>query len=182
MQCCTLLGGSRACPQGWIRLALHPALTVCITLSQYPEKRPRIWFRSKVALHCVDETTGEVLPEEVENPESYVEGATKTISVNIYERNPQARKACLLAYGHRCSVCDFSFEALYGEIGRGFIHVHHLKQLADIGSEYQLNPLTDLRPVCPNCHAMLHRRRPAYSIEELVELRNTAKKLINRTH
>jgi 5-methylcytosine-specific restriction enzyme A len=124
----------------------------------------------------------EVLPEEVENPESYVEGATKAISVNIYERNPQARKACLLAYGHRCSVCDFSFEALYGEIGRGFIHVHHLKQLADIGSEYQLNPLTDLRPVCPNCHAMLHRRRPSYSIEELVELLNTAKKAINLTH
>ena len=124
----------------------------------------------------------EVLPEEVENPESYVEGATKTISVNIYERNPQARKACLLAHGHRCSVCDFGFEAVYGEIGRGFIHVHHLKQLADIGSEYQLNPLTDLRPVCPNCHAMLHRRRPSYSIEELVELRNTAKKLISRTH
>src|SRR5690606_33561560 len=60
----------------------------------------------------------EVLPEEVENPESYVEGATKTISVNIYERNPQARKACLAAYGHQCSVCSFDFEAAYGEVGR----------------------------------------------------------------
>lgn len=114
------------------------------------------------------------LPEEVANPERYVEGATKTISVNIYERNPQAREACLAVHGYRCSVCDFCFETAYGELGRRFIHVHHLKQLADIGAEYKLDPVTDLRPVCPNCHAMLHRRRPPYTIEELAELRNAA--------
>lgn len=115
----------------------------------------------------------DVLPEEVESPESYIEGATKKISVNIYERNPQARKACLAAYGHLCSVCGFNFEDQYGDIGRGYIHVHHLKQLADIGVEYKLDPIADLRPVCPNCHAMLHRRRPAYTIEELIALRHS---------
>lgn len=123
----------------------------------------------------------EVLPEEVENPENYIEGSTKTISVNIYERNPQARKACLAAHGHSCSVCGFDFENEFGEIGRSYIHVHHLRQLADIGEEYELNPITDLRPVCPNCHAMLHRRRPAYSIEELSKLRKAANKSFNRT-
>lgn len=123
----------------------------------------------------------EVLPEEIENPENFIEGATKTISVNIYERNPQARKACLAAHGHACSVCGFDFEKEYGEIAKGYIHVHHLKQLADIGEEYELNPINDLRPVCPNCHAMLHRRRPPYSIEELSALRNAANNLLNRT-
>lgn len=113
----------------------------------------------------------EFLAEEVDSPESYIEGATKTISVNVYERNPQARNACLAAYGHSCSVCGFDFEKAFGEIGKGYIHVHHLRQLADIGTEYELNPVTDLRPVCPNCHAMLHRRRPAYTIEELLALR-----------
>lgn len=122
----------------------------------------------------------EVLAEEVEDPENYTEGATKTISVNVYERNPQARKACLSVHGFKCAVCGFDFEVEYGEIGKGFIHVHHLRQLADIGTEYVLNPTQDLRPVCPNCHAMLHRKRPAYTVEELISLRNAAKKSINR--
>jgi hypothetical protein len=30
--------------------------------------------------------------------------------------------------------------------------------------------INDLIPVCPNCHAMIHRRKPAaYSIEEVKE-------------
>lgn len=112
-------------------------------------------------------------PEEVEDPEKFVEGATKKIAINLYERSPQARLKCISALGTKCVVCKFDFESEFGEIGRGYIHVHHLKQLADIGVEYEIDPVADLRPVCPNCHAMLHRRRPAYSIEELIELRKS---------
>jgi 5-methylcytosine-specific restriction protein A len=40
--------------------------------------------------------------------------------------------------------------------------------LAQVGGEYQVDPIADLRPVCPNCHAMLHSRRPTpLSIAEL---------------
>jgi len=116
----------------------------------------------------------EAIAEEVEDPENCIEGALKIISVNTYERNPQARNACIDAYGLSCSVCDMNFEDSYGDVGKGFIHVHHLIPLSDIREEYFLNPLTDLRPVCPNCHAMLHRRRPAFSIEELIKLRKMA--------
>ena len=56
---------------------------------------------------------------------------------------------------------------VYGKIGEGFIHVHHLLELSVIKKEYKVDPINDLRPVCPNCHAMLHRKKPAYSIEEL---------------
>lgn len=112
----------------------------------------------------------EILPEELfDAPIPYVEGAVKRITVNAYERNPQARAACLRAHGLSCAVCGFNFASVYGEIGENFIHVHHLKPIAQIGTEYTLDPIQDLRPVCPNCHAMLHRRkgpRP-YSIEEL---------------
>jgi 5-methylcytosine-specific restriction protein A len=52
-------------------------------------------------------------------------------------------------------------------LGEGFIHVHHLKPLAQIGEQYELDPINDLRPVCPNCHAMLHRASPALSIDAL---------------
>lgn len=110
------------------------------------------------------------LPDEVEEGQTYIEGAMKRVPVNAYERSPQARRACLRHHGTDCSVCGFSFEESYGEIGAGYIHVHHLKPLAQAGGEYELDPVEDLRPVCPNCHAMLHKRNPPYSIEELREI------------
>jgi hypothetical protein len=105
----------------------------------------------------------------------YPEGATVRILVNAYERNQAARAACKAHYGIRCQVCDLDFGERYGEIGKGFIQVHHLKQLADVGEQYEVDPVADLRPVCPNCHAMLHLKKPPLSIDEL-------KLRINRSH
>jgi len=62
---------------------------------------------------------------------------------------------------------------MYGERGKGFIHVHHLRPLADVGEEYELDPIADLRPVCPNCHAMIHARPVTLTIEELRSLLQT---------
>lgn len=109
-----------------------------------------------------------VLPEEEFGP--YHEGAVRQVTVNAYERDPDARRCCIQHYGTTCCVCGFNFGVTYGTLGEGFIHVHHLKPLSEIGEEHQVNPLADLRPVCPNCHAMLHRRTPAYSIEELQQV------------
>jgi predicted HNH restriction endonuclease len=109
----------------------------------------------------------EINPEEIEDHTRYFEGATKTVSVNVYERSAAARKACILHYGCLCSVCGFDFEKTYGEIGSGFIHVHHMKSLADIDDTYEVDAIQDLRPVCPNCHSMLHKSDPVLSIEDL---------------
>ncbi len=87
----------------------------------------------------------------------YFEGVTKTITVNAYERNIAARQACLKEFGYICQICGFDFEKIYGVRGKEFIHVHHIVPLSQIKSEYELKPLEDLIPVCPNCHAMLHR-------------------------
>ena len=105
--------------------------------------------------------------DEVDAEPHFKEGAAKQVTVNAYERNPEARKACIAHYGTECKVCGFDFDKVYGELGEGFIHVHHLRDLATIGEEYEVNPIEDMRPVCPNCHAMLHRRVPAMSIDEL---------------
>jgi hypothetical protein len=105
-----------------------------------------------------------LLAEEV--PE-YFEGTVRRISINAYERDPAARQACIAAKGTCCAVCDFSFADTYGEIGRGYIHVHHLTPLAMIGREYSVDPIEDLVPVCANCHAMLHRQTPPFAVEEL---------------
>ena len=109
-------------------------------------------------------------PEEGESPETYLEGAAIRVSVNAYERNAKARQKCIEHYGCTCAACGFDFEGTYGEIGRGFIHVHHVKPLSELGAQYEVNPIQDLRPVCPNCHAMLHTHSPAMSIEELKAL------------
>lgn len=112
----------------------------------------------------------DVFPDESETEKTFLEGAVKVVKVNYYERDKQAREVCINHYKPICSVCEFDFGKKYGEIGKGYIHVHHLKPLSEIGKEYKLNPINDLRPVCPNCHAMLHRRKPALSIEELREI------------
>ena len=96
-------------------------------------------------------------PDEVPITAQFSEGSVSQILVNRYERDPAARAACIAHFGYKCQVCSFDFEARYGEIGRNFIHVHHLVPLSDISAEYAVNPLTDMIPVCPNCHAMLHR-------------------------
>jgi predicted HNH restriction endonuclease len=85
------------------------------------------------------------------------EGAKKTVQVNRYERNRLARKRCIDKFGAVCAVCDIDFGQTYGEFASGFIHVHHIVPVASIGKTYRLDPLKDLVPVCPNCHAMLHR-------------------------
>ncbi|EGQ8159961.1 hypothetical protein GUA36_14405 [Vibrio parahaemolyticus] len=97
----------------------------------------------------------------------FSEGAKKTVVVNKYERSPQARQACLEKHGYKCKVCEFSFLEKYGEIGKGFIHVHHINPIAAIAKDYKVNAEDDLVPVCPNCHAMLHTKTPPLSIEEL---------------
>lgn len=107
------------------------------------------------------------LPEEVPISQQLWEGAVRIVRVNAYERNAVARQACLDHWGTRCCVCGFDFEAVYGDLGAGYIHVHHLVPLAEIAEEYEVNPIEDLRPVCPNCHAMIHRREPPLSPQDL---------------
>jgi 5-methylcytosine-specific restriction protein A len=108
-----------------------------------------------------------VYPDELDKSETLFEGLKKTVLVNSYERNPIARKKCIEHYGFQCVVCSCDFEMMYGDIGKNFIHVHHLIQLSDIGESYEIDPVKDLRPVCPNCHAMLHKKNPPYTIDEM---------------
>ena len=107
------------------------------------------------------------LPEEVVAPARFTEGATQTVSINAYERNSAARQACIDHYGYTCVVCGHSMADLYGGVAEDIVHVHHLKDLATIGEKYEVDPIADLRPVCPNCHAVLHTETPALDVDTL---------------
>lgn len=124
------------------------------------------------ALEDLELTGVRPYPEELlaENGMALTEGAKRTVVVNAYERHPKARSMCIAHWGSQCTACGFDFFNTYGAIGSGFIHVHHLVPVAEIGEAYQVHPVNDLRPVCPSCHAMLHASNPPLSIEQLREI------------
>jgi predicted HNH restriction endonuclease len=105
--------------------------------------------------------------EEVIDSEKFYEGSVCRITVNAYERNPIARAKCIEHYGSKCVICGFDFGDTFGEFARGFIHVHHTKPLSDIREQYEVDPIADLRPVCPNCHAAIHLGSTCRSIDEV---------------
>lgn len=105
--------------------------------------------------------------DEVEEEEIHFEGASRRVRVNRFERDRNARNKCVAHYGAKCSACDFDFQKCFGELGDGYIHVHHIVPLSEIRASYAVDPIKDLRPICPNCHVMLHRSRRTLSIEEL---------------
>jgi len=99
--------------------------------------------------------------------DSFTEGALKRMSNNRYERDPHARAACIDHHGTSCIACGFNFEKVYGSIGADYIHVHHVRQLSECGGSYTVDPISDMVPVCPNCHAMIHRNKASMTVEEL---------------
>jgi 5-methylcytosine-specific restriction enzyme A len=111
-----------------------------------------------------------VLPLTVADETTYYEGASHQLTLTQFERNPQARLRCIQYYGTACVICDFDFGQTYGDLGAGFIHVHHIIPLNEIREGYFVDPIRDLRPVCPNCHAMIHRRNPPFIIDEIRSL------------
>lgn len=90
------------------------------------------------------------------NKKNYFEGNMSKVLNNVYERDKNARKACIAHHGASCQVCGFDFGKIYGKAGEGFIHVHHETPISSKKKQHKVDPKNDLFPVCPNCHAMIH--------------------------
>jgi 5-methylcytosine-specific restriction enzyme A len=147
-------------------LALSDPFRHLFTKSELAEARSRLASLGPDAFPREAHTD---FPEEVNSglDTTFLEGAVRTVSVNRHERNPRARAACVRHHGARCRVCEVSLGERYGEIGEGFIHVHHLRPLSGPGAKKRVDPRKDLIPVCPNCHSMLHRTDPPMDPEDL---------------
>ncbi len=79
-----------------------------------------------------------------------------------YERSERNRRIAIERQGCYCSVCGFDFEKAYGELGKKYIEVHHIKPLCVYGGKAEkINPETDLVCLCSNCHSMIHRGKGA---------------------
>lgn len=96
-----------------------------------------------------------------------------------YERSSRNRTAAIKIHGYRCAVCGFNFSKVYGELGRDFIEVHHIKPLHSLIDEVIINPETDLVCLCSNCHRMIHHKRGAIvTVEELKQAIQAASGLV----
>jgi predicted HNH restriction endonuclease len=110
------------------------------------------------------------IPEEVLDDREFEEGAAIRILVNRYERDPAAREKCITHYGPVCIACGVSMADRYGPEANGLIHVHHLTPLASAGRKRAVDPVRDLRPVCPNCHAVIHSTRTPRTIDQVKKM------------
>jgi len=109
--------------------------------------------------------TGVGFPDQAATETEFAEGAAAQVYVNKYERSSVARSKCLEHFGRSCCVCGMSFAERYGASAALFIQVHHLVPLSEIHAEYVVDPVEDLRPICPNCHAFLHLSKPPMPID-----------------
>ena len=88
----------------------------------------------------------------------------------VYERSKRNRDAVIRIHGTKCMVYGFDFEKTYGEIGRNFIEVHHIKPLFT-SEEMIIDPETDMVCLCSNCHRMIHRiKGKILTCDELKEM------------
>ena len=101
------------------------------------------------------------------------EGKKVAYYTTKYERKRQYRDAAIRIHGCKCTVCGFDFAESYGDVGKGFIEVHHVKPLYSLDEETIPNPATDMVCLCPNCHRMIHRKKDGImTVDELKEIIN----------
>lgn len=127
-------------------------------------------IRALWAEYTPDDENDPILPQ----PGTFPEEALTRVVMNRYERDSHARRLCLAHYGTSCAACGFSFEAAFGQAGEGFIHIHHVVPVSQLGPGYELDPIRDLVPLCPNCHYMAHRRSVPYTPSELRRMMKNA--------
>lgn len=110
--------------------------------------------------------SGQLAPRNIKQRPLW-EGAMWRVVSNRRERNPFARQKCINHYGLNCAICGFNFQKIYGDIGEDVIHVHHLEPLGLAKGKRKVDPIRDLRPVCANCHLIIHKRKEPYTIQEM---------------
>ncbi len=129
-----------------------------------------IFRDANVALRVLAADAGVPLPEDVHVVRTgarYVEGRLVDVVMTYRERSEQARSACLSAYGFDCVVCGVNLKRKYRGMDRELIHVHHEDPLSQAKGSREFDPIETMKPVCPNCHSVIHSRTVPYSIEEV---------------
>lgn len=138
---------------------------------QHAARHTYLIFREPTAaLKVLLQDAGVALPDDTQvvlTNQKYLEGRISDVTMRRRERSPVARAACLAVYGFDCYVCGLNLRARYVGLAIEVVHVHHEEPLARASGEREFDPVAKMKPVCPNCHAVIHAREPPYSIAEV---------------
>ncbi|MDQ0201072.1 HNH endonuclease [Neobacillus ginsengisoli] len=168
-------------------LEYAPAVSIDdITMVHYKQDRPNAdaWQNEKTKVledlfnkgkgiqnKQLETVSNDIESERAEEDEYYQDGAVRYYYGKRYERNPINRQRAIEIHGLTCMACGFNFEEVYGEHGKDFIEVHHVKQLSTLKEEMDINPAEDLVTLCSNCHRMVHRQKDnVLSLDQLKEI------------
>ena len=121
-----------------------------------------------VAILPTEDASRSVEPEVI----GYPEGALTTVQTNRYERDRRNRAAAIAIHGTACKGCGLEMGTRYGPVAAGFVEIHHITPVSQLGAGYVIDPMRDLVPLCPNCHAVAHRRDPPLTVNEISLLLN----------
>jgi len=111
-----------------------------------------------------------VLPDD-DDEAAFPEGRELFLKHRARERNVTVVKLAKSLFLRRhgrffCQACGFDFEKVYGGLGRGFIEAHHTIPVSELSSGAKTKA-SDIALICPNCHRMVHRKRPWLAIDQL---------------
>lgn len=95
------------------------------------------------------------------------EGAAKQVWARKYERSRFNRNLAIQIHGLTCLGCGFNFEKFYGIVGDGIVEIHHLEPVHLMEAVRVVDPRTELVPLCSNCHTLVHKIDPPYTLREL---------------
>jgi 5-methylcytosine-specific restriction enzyme A len=167
------IAGTNEWPSAWRSLNVSSELTPVMIDHENAEQIERLILRwggnllgmvmSLLPLENVELDTNQ-------ETKGFPEGAVERVIVNRYERSRINRALCTAVRGTQCAACGFDFGLVYGPLGEGFIFVHHITPVSRLGPGYIIDPVSDLVPLCGNCHSIVHRKDPPLSIEELKTL------------
>ena len=139
-----------------------------------------IEFRKDIIIQIEKIVTENIIGDSYNDEQKYFEGKINSKVKNIFtiKRNAFARIKCLEYHfpdnkNYKCVLCGFDFVKQYGSYGEKFIEVHHLEShttKSKSKGEHEIDPIKELIPICSNCHSIIHREKPAVSIERMKEI------------
>ena len=105
--------------------------------------------------------------EDVTTEEGEIEGQIKLTVIKRRERSARNRLLALTIHGTQCKGCGEEPMLRHGEIFGNIIEIHHVEPLCELGEPRAYDPAIDLIPLCPTCHRITHKKKPALTLEEL---------------
>jgi 5-methylcytosine-specific restriction protein A len=139
--------------------------------NEFAREPDRLHQSASVIRQAIDAGDVEIIDDDQDDDYEAAEGKVLTALHHRRGRNRtivrRRKENALKETGElRCEGCEMTFEERYGDVGQGFIEVHHTRPVHELRPGDKTT-LADLVLVCANCHRMIHRRRPWLTMGEL---------------